>query len=116
MGAAHKPSVLLRLNDIILSPGKLPGMSSLLQSICIVDEAEAVGAAAQPAQPNISHLQVSLPDNLDPTPTAGSVSSAKQAFGASSVSLHGGSIASYDKYACSAWRQFCQDTANHYQQ
>ena len=102
MGAAHKPSVLLRLTDIILNPGELPGMSNLLQSICTVDEAEGVGAAAQPAQPNIGHLQVSLPDNLDPTPKAGSVSSAKQAFGVSSVSLHDSSTSPYDEYACSA--------------
>jgi len=87
MGTGHMPSaVLLRLYDIIINPSRATGISSLLQSIRVVDNQEALAAAAQQTQPSTAHLQLLLPDNLDPTPKAIGGSSAKQAFATSSVS------------------------------
>ena len=90
MGTGHMPSaVQLRLYDIIINPSRATGMSSLLQSIRVVDSQETLAAAAQQTQPSAAPLQLSLPDNLDPTPKASGGSSAKQAFTTSSVSpLH----------------------------
>ncbi|KAL0019101.1 hypothetical protein WJX77_004127 [Trebouxia sp. C0004] len=86
MGTSHVPSaVLLRLYDIIINPSQATGMSSLLQSIRVVDNQEALAAAAQQTQSSAAFLQLSLPDNLDPTPKAVGGSSAKQAFATSNA-------------------------------
>ena len=86
MGTGRVPSaVLLRLYDIVLNPSRATGMSSLLQSIRVVDSQETLTAVAQQTQPSAAPLQLSLPENLDPTPKAIGGSSAK-AFATSSVS------------------------------
>lgn len=87
MGTGRMPSaVLVRLYEIVLNPSRAMGMSSLLQSIRVVDSPEALAAAAQQTHPSAAPLPLSLPDNLDPTPKAIGGSSAKQAFATSSVS------------------------------